>query len=99
MASPASSCRATSPPGASSRTSCGWRSSDLTNAQPPVADLYCPVCGTVVERIWVWQETGGDRARVFCNTCADLPEYTALPRLERWEGDVQSFYFWASQRM
>ena len=70
-----------------------------TNGQPPAADLYCPVCGAVRERIWVWQQTGGDRARLFCDACAAKPEFAVLRSQERWFADAQSFQFWAGQRM
>lgn len=68
-------------------------------AEPaPAFPYFCPVCGREVTRLWVWQQLGGDRARIFCERCAAADQYAALPLAERALLDLDQFNAWAGRR-
>ena len=57
-------------------------------------DFFCPVCNRDIERLWVWQDPGSDRIRLFCAACAAGADYRGLPKHEcrlMVRGDFQAF--------
>jgi hypothetical protein len=66
--------------------------------QPPEHGLFCPVCGTTVDWLWVWREPDSERVRLFGPECGSLPEYRSLREEERTRMDEGSFNRWAGQR-
>lgn len=72
----------------------------MTNpSSSPSASFYCPVCERAISFIWVWQQPGSDRVRIFCEECSRLPEYRALPREERIILNEEGFQRFAARRM
>lgn len=65
----------------------------------PAAPYFCPACGQEVAHLWVWQQPGGDRARLFCEACASAEQYASLPIEERALLDLDGFNAWAGRRM
>jgi hypothetical protein len=66
---------------------------------PPTAGLFCPVCGTAVDVLWVWREPNSERVRLFGPECANVPEYRALREEELTQMNEGRFNTWAAQRM
>ena len=72
--------------------------SDALPDSPPDLDFFCPVCGGEVTHLWVWQEPGSERSRIFCEGCASLAAYAVLSMRECMLVDALAFNGWAGRR-
>ncbi len=64
----------------------------------PAVPYFCPVCGREVAHLWVWQQPGGDRVRIFCEECSASEQYASLPVEERALLGLDQFNAWAGRR-
>jgi hypothetical protein len=69
--------------------------------QAPIPDaaLFCPVCERAIDLIWLWQEPGSNRIRIFCEDCSYLDEYARLPKGQRAVLSQEGFQRFASRRL
>ena len=65
----------------------------------PTTEFYCPVCGHDITSIWVWQQPGSHRIRVFCEACSNRDEYRVLPRTEHTAMDWRTFQHFTATRL
>jgi len=65
----------------------------------PVAALFCPVCEHAIDLVWLWQEPGSNRIRIFCDDCSHLDEYARLPKGQRTVLSQDGFQRFASRRL
>ena len=72
--------------------------SDGEDGEVP-AGFFCPVCGRDTDRLWVWQVLGGDRARIYCETCAADPAYAETSAGEPRLLEQAAFEAWAGRRL
>jgi hypothetical protein len=68
-------------------------------APMPDAALFCPVCEHAIDLVWLWQEPGSSRIRIFCEDCSFLDDYARLPKVQRTVLSREEFQRFASRRL
>lgn len=66
---------------------------------PRAPEFYCPVCGTEIVFIWIWQDPHSSRIRMFCEDCSHTEPYQALPKQERMILSYEGFQRFAARRL